>query len=193
MLTRMLLILSFLISFSTAQNVSASKINQTVADGIAAVEDADGDGIPDESDNCPSVFNPDQFDLDWDGVGDSCDTDMDGDGVLNIDDNCPAVFNPYQGDYDGNGIGDRCDASCCENKGDFDHNGRVDVADIVAWLCHSFWPPCQAPGCVFETADGFFYPEIDMDDSGRIDVADIVYFINWAFGGGDDPVPCPAL
>jgi hypothetical protein len=35
--------------------------------------DADGDGIPDASDNCPAVANPDQADGDFDGIGDACD------------------------------------------------------------------------------------------------------------------------
>lgn len=35
--------------------------------------DADGDGILDDADNCPSVANPTQSDLDDDGAGDACD------------------------------------------------------------------------------------------------------------------------
>lgn len=42
--------------------------------------DRDGDGVPDEDDNCPSVFNPirpmdngEQPDSDGDGIGDACD------------------------------------------------------------------------------------------------------------------------
>ena len=34
--------------------------------------DADGDGIADDVDNCPAVFNPLQEDIDGDGIGDSC-------------------------------------------------------------------------------------------------------------------------
>ena len=35
--------------------------------------DADHDGVPDETDNCPSVPNPTQSDRDGDGLGDECD------------------------------------------------------------------------------------------------------------------------
>lgn len=46
--------------------------------------DADGDGIPDSIDNCPSVPNPDQLDFDGDGDGDLCDPDDDNDGMDDI-------------------------------------------------------------------------------------------------------------
>lgn len=39
---------------------------------VAAVADADHDGIPDATDNCPNTPNPDQEDSDHDGVGDAC-------------------------------------------------------------------------------------------------------------------------
>jgi len=35
--------------------------------------DLDGDGVPDNVDNCPDVYNPDQADSDGDGIGDACD------------------------------------------------------------------------------------------------------------------------
>lgn len=53
------------------------------------VGDRDGDGVPDDSDNCPDVSNEDQADYDGDGMGDACDSDDDGDGVDDVDDAFP--------------------------------------------------------------------------------------------------------
>ncbi|TCK68060.1 gliding motility-associated-like protein [Winogradskyella wandonensis] len=74
--------------------------------------DADGDGIPDDTDNCPDIVNTDQSDIDGDDIGDLCDDDIDGDGVLNTDDNCPETANADQADLDNNGIGEACDEIC---------------------------------------------------------------------------------
>jgi hypothetical protein len=63
-----------------------------------AASDQDSDGIPDASDNCPSVSNPSQADLDSDGSGDACDNqdnrDNDNDGVQNYQDACPNQAGP---------------------------------------------------------------------------------------------------
>jgi photosystem II stability/assembly factor-like uncharacterized protein len=46
--------------------------------------DADGDGVPDASDNCTEVANPGQCDSNGDGYGNHCDGDLDGSGLINF-------------------------------------------------------------------------------------------------------------
>lgn len=72
--------------------------------------DCDGDGVPNERDNCWRAANPGQEDLDGDcpappykddpQCGDACDNDIDGDGVSNSGDNCWRTPNPEQKDLD---------------------------------------------------------------------------------------------
>lgn len=94
---------------------------QEVAALTLPTTDADGDGVVDGSDNCPSVANPDQADLDGDGQGDACDTDIDGDGVNNAQDAFPT--NPAESvDTDGDGIGNNADT-------DDDNDGVPDSQD----------------------------------------------------------------
>ena len=54
--------------------------------------DTEGDGHEEKADNCPSVANVDQANLDGDSLGDLCDRDADGDGVANDIDECPRVL-----------------------------------------------------------------------------------------------------
>ena len=96
--------------------------------------DSDGDGIPDDADNCPKMFNPirpmdngKQADADLDGIGDICDemplcsdnnascpvvirNDYDNDGIENTIDNCLRAPNLDQKDTDNDGKGDACDS-----------------------------------------------------------------------------------
>lgn len=72
------------------------------------IADIDSDGVPDIHDNCVSVANSDQQDVNNNGRGDVCD-DFDQDGVINYKDNCPDNPNRDQKDADSDGIGNVCD------------------------------------------------------------------------------------
>lgn len=92
-----------------SENITTSTgINFTVT-CEELVLDADEDGFPDTEDNCPAIANPNQIDLDEDGLGDACDDDLDGDSINNNLDNCPDTPNLDQLDTDGDLIGDACD------------------------------------------------------------------------------------
>jgi PKD repeat protein len=106
----------------------------TKAGYLVILADSDGDGIDDDTDNCSTVVNPEQSNVDGDSNGDLCDSDLDADGIpnngnplcaggnnLNCYDNCPFVKNQHQDDYS-DGIGDLCDT-------DIDEDGVDNVDD----------------------------------------------------------------
>jgi len=94
-------------------------------DAAARNFDADLDGRPDASDNCPTVYNPAQTDGDGDGKGDACD-------------NCPTISNASQANLDGDPAGDACD---CDPARNFVYPGAPEVCDGFNNNCNSpVWP-----------------------------------------------------
>jgi len=85
-----------------------SDVQTVVSNPDFVLSDSDSDGVPDQTDNCVSVANEDQTDIDSNGRGDACD-DFDRDGVINSIDNCINQPNRAQSDEDGDEIGDACD------------------------------------------------------------------------------------
>lgn len=99
--------------------------------------DIDADGIVDALDNCVSIANPDQEDIDGNNRGDVCD-DFDRDGIGNYRDNCPNIPNASQSDEDGDGIGDACD----EEESRFTEQNPYLVwlmMGLVVWLLGIFF------------------------------------------------------
>ena len=106
----------------------------------ATDSDCDVDSVLDADDNCPTVDNPGQEDLDGDLIGDACDfcendaeNDIDVDGICGDLDNCPHVGNVEQTNTDGDAQGDACDPD--------DDNDGVDDGDDCAPLWGSLSGP----------------------------------------------------
>jgi hypothetical protein len=109
--------------------ISRLELRAAARPDLTSSADPDGDGIPNGSDNCPIVFNPDQANVnpgqETVKVGDACSDldstssptipDQDKDGVPDRSDNCFWYPNPKSADEvtapdgDRNGIGDACE------------------------------------------------------------------------------------
>jgi hypothetical protein len=109
----------------------------------------DADGVPDVTDNCPFVANPDQANYDNDSMGDACDPDDDNDGQSDVDeiacgsnpmdagnkaadtdnDNRPDCVDT---DDDGDGVADvndNCPLAANANQADDDGDGIGNACD----------------------------------------------------------------
>jgi hypothetical protein len=100
--------------------------------------DSDDDGIVGLLDNCPLMANPNQEDLDWDGVGNISDADRDNDGVLNgvdTDLNHNKVCRDIDLDMcddcsvSVDGFGSQADAQIDNDSTAFDGDGLCDLGD----------------------------------------------------------------
>lgn len=131
-------------------------------------QDDDGDQIADIHDNCATIYNPNQDDLEEDGIGDFCDDDIDGDGISNEEDVCAqgdfAWTSEEQSDYDGDG--------CKDSTEDFDDDddGYQDTMDscprgTIGWI-PSDLNDLDQDGCLDTSEDS------DDDGDGVPDLLD---------------------
>lgn len=114
-------------------NTSVSAAQSFVVDDVtldSVPPDTDGDGVPDSSDNCPTVANAGQLNTDGDSQGDACDPDDDNDTVPDGSDNCPVNANPSQLNTDGDSQGDACDP-------DDDNDGVPDSSDNCSTVANA--------------------------------------------------------
>ena len=130
--------------------------------------DSDGDEITDNLDNCPSVFNNGQSDLDSDTIGDLCDTDDDNDGVLDSADSC------YQGEIGwlSNSTTDHDSDGCRDALEDLDDdNDGVDDSLDSCSIGATGWSSSAATD---HDSDGCQDSSEDLDDDSDtvLDTAD---------------------
>jgi len=71
-----------------------------------------------------------------------------------------------------------CEGGC----GDSNHDGQVDVDDIVN-IIGIIFPPQNGDPPVFDCCS-------DANGQGSVDIDDVVYLINYIFGGGPAPYGC---
>jgi hypothetical protein len=175
-------------------NVDDLRVTALVCDVMA---DSDSDGIPDATDNCPSVSNPLQEDADGDGIGNVCDacTDTDNDGFGNPGypantcptDNCPTTSNPTQADADGDGLGDACDA-CTDTDGDGFANPGFPASTCPLDNCPSWPNPYQEDldtDAVGDSCDNCLStPNPDQADSDQDGIGDVCEWVCGEFTGG---------
>lgn len=87
------------------------------------VADADGDGVADSADNCPTIANAGQADSDTDGIGDACDS-CPTDPSKKVPGICGCNMPEVSTDADHDGILD------CLDGGDSDRDGYTDKQEI---------------------------------------------------------------
>jgi len=120
-----------------------SKTNANEANCATIPSDDDQDGVPNGSDNCQAVPNPEQLDTDGDGAGDACEGEDDADGRSDIDEwkcgqNAKSACDPFDTNDD-NGVNVLDILLFKPELGGtnpvFNHNcdGAVNVLDILLY------------------------------------------------------------
>ena len=119
--------------------------------------DQDGDGVPDDIDNCPLDYNPDQTDTDDDGSGDACDPDDDND---DFDDSVEAYLStdPL----------DDCPDDPSDDAWPFDINVDTwsDILDVLLYKGH----------LQTQVGDPDYDQRLDFNADAWVDILDVLLY-----------------
>ncbi|MBU0640689.1 MAG: thrombospondin type 3 repeat-containing protein [Planctomycetes bacterium] len=181
-------------TFTASADACGTAPNYTVAEGSEAnnsltIEleisdcdgDADHDGVCDNIDLCPNVYDPLNNDSDSDGVGDVCDDDDDNDGVPDANDCEPRNPFIYPGAREdcNDGIDNNCDGQIDEGAREWYRDADLDGFGDPGAIVIDCQPPTGYVGdntdCddtradVYPGAPGFCDDGLDNDCDGIVD------------------------
>ena len=124
--------------------------------------DFDGDGVPNDTDNCPETANPDQDDADGDDIGDACDTPEDAGDTgsdAGMDGGIDASSDAAEdtgSDIGMDAVDDTGDDASSDAQGDTDDDG--DVVDTGADASEPPTDPAGEEGCNCSSSGGAAAP-----------------------------------
>lgn len=125
--------------------------------GEGTETDMDGDQILDEFDNCPTVFNANQFNEDGDSHGNLCD-------------NCPAEDNQGQANADADGLGDACDPQPSQANDLLYFEGFDQIPDAGNWDGLGSWEVAGGSLVQSDNSQRYYlrYDGVDGSDKVRV-------------------------
>ena len=161
------------IHVSTLDYFHPSIAGQTLAASVSwdatYFGDGDGDGHSNADDNCSTIPNVNQTDMDSDDIGDACD-------------NCPVTPNAGQADSDSDGVGDACDPNPTSPPGDCTGDGgEPNIVDVLRLLRH-VGDPAVALSCGAGDCTG---------DGGDANIVDVLRLLRH-LGDTSVPLSCQA-
>ena len=161
-------------SIPVVEENSWERYNHFRSQSDALCGDADGDGVLNGADNCPSQANPDQADGDGDGAGDACDCAPADDAVypgatqacdgINNDCNDPSWPDVPADEQDGDGDSFLACADC-DDGNDTVHPAAPQLCDGINNDCNdAAWPDVPASE-TDDDGDGLAECAGDCDDA----------------------------